>query len=141
MRQNKFRVWDKYHKQFLPLDVYNIVSLTSFNAFGVMRKDWMNYSEGEYFYESSQILEQFIGRQDNKLIDLYEGDIISDHVGIGVIRWSDRNNSFKVSYVGKNKGQGKWFADFNLKGELESIQKIGTIHQNPKMLEDVGCPL
>jgi hypothetical protein len=77
MREIKFRVWDKHHKQFLPVEVYNIVSLTSFNAFGVMRKEWMDYSEGEYFYEKSQILEQFTGLQDKDGVDYCVGDLVN----------------------------------------------------------------
>jgi hypothetical protein len=76
---------------------------------------------------------QFIGRQDSNYNDLYEGDVIYDHVGRGVIKWWETNNAFKVSYVDGNKGHGKWFADYTLK-ELESILKIGNIHENKELL-------
>ena len=115
MREIKFRAWHSGAQEYCEGSVSNMFS-------------WVD--DGQPI-----TLEQFIGRKDNNYNDLYEGDIISDHVGIGVIKWSERNNSFKVSYAGKNKGQGKWFADFNLRGELESIQRIGNIHQNPELIE------
>jgi hypothetical protein len=82
---------------------------------------------------SSEESEQFIGRRDSNYADLYEGDVIYDHVGRGVIKWWETNNAFKVSYVDGNKGHGKWFADYTLK-ELESILKIGNIHENKELL-------
>ena len=130
MREIKFRAWHKRYNKWLYGE-----SAFSFEA-GVNKLNLSAFFQRLSTEEvDSDTLGQFIGRQDNNFNDIYEGDIISDHVGIGVIKWSERNNSFKVSYVGENKGQGKWFADFNLRGELESIQRIGNIHQNPELIK------
>jgi len=122
MRKIKFRVWDKTHKQFLPLEVYNLHSMTSFNSFGVMRKDWKNYSEGEYFYEDSQVLEQFTGLKDKNEIEIYEGDIVnSDGYVCQVIFIT---GAFKIAFKNKNST----YTIFRY--IKEDLTVISNIHEN-----------
>jgi len=66
------------------------------------------------------------------LKNVFESDIIHDHNGIGLVEYVDDKAAFRVNY--KN-GRAKWFIDYNLKGELESIEVIGNIYQSPELLE------
>ena len=72
---------------------------------------------------------QFTGLYDKNSREIYESDVVQDHNGIGFVEW--RNTAYRVNY--KN-GTAKWFYDYTLKGEFESIEVIGNIHQNPELL-------
>jgi len=73
---------------------------------------------------------QFTGLQDNNGKDIYEGDIVTDHNGKGVVKYSCKHAAFRVSY---GDGTAKWFYDYILNGERESIEVIGSIHENPEL--------
>ena len=70
---------------------------------------------------------QYTGLKDKNGKDVFESDIVSDHVGIGVVEYSDKHAGFRVNY--KN-GQCKWFYDYILNGERESIEVIGNIYED-----------
>ncbi|MGO1190295.1 YopX family protein [Vibrio casei] len=76
---------------------------------------------------------QFTGVRNKIGIEIYEGDVISDNVGVGVVIYNEKLAAFKVSYV-TPKGIGKWFIDF-LGRELECLEVLGNIHENPELLE------
>ena len=78
------------------------------------------------------IFEQFIGVYDNEGVEIYTGDIIRDHAGIGIVEYVNHQAAFRVNYL---NGVCKWFIDYVLKGERESIEVIGNVHQNKELLE------
>lgn len=86
----------------------------------------------ETYWVLEETLGQFTGMHDKNGVPIFEGDIIKDHIGIGVVEYSEKRASFRVNY---GDGLCKWFIDYNLKGELESIEVIGNIHENPEILE------
>lgn len=75
-------------------------------------------------------LMQFTGLHDKNGVEIFESDIVQDHIGVGVVEW--HSAAFKVNY---RDGWAKWFYDYTLKGEFESIEVIGNIYQNPELLK------
>lgn len=117
-REIKFRVWDKTYKLFLPTEIYDIHSRTSFKSFGIMRKNWKTYCQGEYFYDEGQILEQFTGRKDDKGTEVYEGDLVKYWGGIDPVVFDE--GAYKIKHGGLD------YFDLH---EAESVLVIGNIHE------------
>ena len=84
-------------------------------------------------YVELQVM-QFTGLTDKNGVDIYESDVIEDHIGVGFVEYKERYSAFRVKYIAP-VGRGKWFLDYNLKGERESLKVIGNIHQNADLLE------
>ena len=131
----KFRAWDEQakvmHKDF------------RFIKSGDDGSDWIVFAshlqtlnsvphplENPYLQQQMKVM-QFIGLLDINGVEIYESDFVSDHVGVGLVCYSEKHAAFRVIY---GDGLAKWFYDYNLKGERESIAVIGNIHQNPELL-------
>ena len=115
MREIKFRCWDKEFKR--------------------MKVTGMGIKGGILDGENVEIM-QFTGLRDRDGREIYEGDIIEDHNGIGVIEF-DKWACFSVVYKSPIDliGRAKWFHDYSLTGERESIEVIGNIYETPELLE------
>ena len=128
MREIKFRVWN--------IDEYISLNKAIHDDIVVIQQpSSSNDSLIEINWEGVE-LEQFTGMLDKHGAPIFEGDILRDHVGIGVVEYSEKRASFRVNY---GDGLCKWFIDYNLKGELESIEVIGNIHQHAHLLEQSKC--
>ncbi len=57
---------------------------------------------------------------------LFEGDIISDHDGVGCVEYKEDYAGFRVNY---GSGRCKWFYDYT-DNEVKSIERIGNIHED-----------
>lgn len=122
MREILFRAWNAENNEMVNFrnnklcnDQYQMQHLAM-----LMRGDY------------GDVLMQYTGLKDVSGVEIYEGDIVRDHNGVGEVQYSDKKASFKVNY---HDGFAKWFLDYNLKGERESIKVIGNIRQNPELLE------
>jgi len=132
MREIKFRAWIKGEDDGLMIhqgDKSDFTMVSNGGDFSIVvdHEEWLKPNAFEIM--------QYTGHKDRNGVEIFEGDLIKDHIGVGVVVWSDKNASLKVSYIGESKGLGKWFADYNLKGERESIEVIGNIHENHELLE------
>jgi hypothetical protein len=71
-----------------------------------------------------------VGQWTGKMVDgaeLYEGDLILDNVGHGVVFYSEENSSLKVNYEHEGGRWSKHFMDF-LATEWAAIEITGNIH-------------
>jgi len=115
-----FRAWHKGNKEMVYFDNAK-ASKDQYQSSAILR-----LMAGD----TSGFLMQWTGLHDCEGMKVYAGDIVLDHIGPGIVEYSTKYAGFRVNY--KN-GQCKWFYDYNLKGERESIEVIGNIHENPGM--------
>jgi len=95
------------------------------------RVDGVNYyCNWDIDVETNFPVMQFTGLCDRSGVEVYESDVVQDHNGVGVVEWHD--SAFRVNY---RNGYAKWFYDYTLKGERESIEVIGNVHQHPELLK------
>lgn len=127
MREIKFRAWNKEFEEMCPICSLDICGGEYGGAEGSRPSGGAAVlMDGEFE------LMQYAGLKDSKGIEIYEGDIVRDHVGKGVVKYSDKHAAFRVSY---GDGLAKWFYDYTLRGERESIEIIGNIHEHPELVK------
>ena len=135
----KFRAWDLNEKELIDADI--LVSegyCLALNGTGIISTEW-EPSGIKQLSTSSLILSQYIGVQDSRGKEIYEGDIIlrywSDvEIDRGTVEWSETELSW--IYV-KNDGSGYKIT----KTMSKKIQIVGNIYesllQNPT-INDLG---
>lgn len=111
MRQLKFRVWDKFYKDF------NLI-------------DDLYWFEGNYVHNSEDArIEQFTGIKDCNGVDIYENDLIDFEVMVNYAEYKMQHN-LKVEYdeeVGMFVfGEDKWCMVDHIK--RETIKVTGHIY-------------
>lgn len=128
MRQLKFRIL--YDDSIFIIDEESDFTIEFGNKGAIVN---IFCSDGLIDKWKPEAVMQFTGLLDKEGVEIYEGDIVSDHVGTGVIKYAEKYAGFRVSY---GDGTAKWFYDYNLKGERESIEVIGNIYNNPELLKE-----
>lgn len=123
-REIKFRAWNGQRMLFMGTGGYCDFEIAGGDVYVSLHG--MGFSKQDY------PVMQLTGVGTCQGVDIYAGDIISDHVGIGFVEYVERYAAFRVNY---GNGQAKWFYDYSLKGEYESIEVIGNIYESPELLE------
>lgn len=120
---NQYRVWVRFLSE-----MQDVLQL---NEDGSVMTDGYDYC-----IEKEAIdLMRYSDWYDNEYNLICEGDIVKDHNGTGVVKYCSENSEFKVSY---GDGTAKWFRDYTLKNERESIQVVGDIFSIYKLIITVG---
>ena len=122
MRDIKFRAWHRLNSELVYFDKEKLVN----DQYQIQHLACL--MRGDY----GDVLMQYTGLKDKNGVEIYDGDIVSDHVGIGIIKYSEIKAAYKVSY---NDGFAKWFIDYMNRYERKSIEVIGNIYENPELLK------
>ena len=128
MRELKFRIWNEKHKEFFFWGFVGSDSVFS----GIPTGSGITL---DYAKENS---EQFTGLHDKNDKEIYEGGVVVCTYGkyylekdgltrIGKIIYDDRTASFKMNV--KDSAVSVGFYDIN------KIEIIGNIHENPELLK------
>jgi uncharacterized phage protein (TIGR01671 family) len=81
-------------------------------------------------HHAGYVLMQYTGLNDKNGKEIYEGDIVEDHLGNGFIEYKD--GAYRVNY---GNGECKWFIDY-LDSEKKTIRIIGNMYENRELLSD-----
>lgn len=118
MRQIKFRAWNVENQEMIDAD-----SL-AFDYYEPLCEQLRDSDEMKFM--------QFTGLTDKNGVEVFESDIVQDHIGKGVVKYSEEHAAWRVHYLGSSSA--KWFIDY-LPNERKTIEVIGNIHSNPELLE------
>jgi hypothetical protein len=112
MKQIKFRAWEKYLQEIIP--VHNI----DFDRKMINTDSaWRTFDEIE--------LIQWTGVVDVNGKEIFEADIVKDNIEIGFVEFLD--GAYRVNY---RDGICKWFIDY-LDSEKRTLEVIGNVFEMP----------
>lgn len=113
MREIKFRAWGKKSKKMVECDFWDVE--------GLMKP------EDEYWSRPMQ----YTGLKDKNSVEIYEGDILEDEKGKGLIKWVPEHCAF-LAFVPDPAGYHYLESD----GQLKNSKVIGNIYEHSGLLGD-----
>lgn len=118
MRKLKFKTWDMQKRRFV--GSFNLYEISSFTAYEL---------NNIYLKAKEVVFLQYIGLEDKKGREIYEGDIIdAGHTKNYQVKQNKKTACFKLFF--KNDFPVCCFDD------VHEIKVIGNIYENPELLED-----
>jgi len=104
----------------------------SFRAWSLESKKMINWAEIKKFGNLTKLisLNHIVVMQEIGFKNLYEGDIIEDNVGRGVVVYDQKRHKHIIRYSERSS------KDFNsfLDSERRCIMKLGNVFENPELV-------
>jgi len=129
MHDLKYKAWLKDLKMIVEVSRINF-DVTTVEV-GLSTNEYLHNDYYEYEFDDIELL-PYTGRNDDKGIELYKGDIVSvvdTHDGLAFVGYIDFQD---CSYVIKNN----YITGYNLMDY--SLFKLGNIFENAELLEEKG---
>ena len=129
MREIKFRVWDKDQEDYFPMyeGADGLIGIT------VKSNNILFVEDGEVSTGDAEdyIIEQCTGLKDKNGKKIWGGDIVSSHNGdiTGKIT-QHKSGEWRIEWIGIYGGSSSLYDECHL------CEVIGTIHENPELLEE-----
>jgi len=128
MREIKFRGFDKINNVFrygnLIRRVYGYEFLTYI--------EFHDKSRFHYMYMiDHKTVGQYIGLKDKSGNEIYEGDILGDFIGLGVVKYNECTAGFVIDILGQINEIT--FDEINYNNYV--LEVIGNIYENPDILD------
>ncbi len=130
-KEYKFRVWHK-EKEYMYDNVAFGLRDKILYARGIPKKrgpDWYVSEE----YDENIIRMQFIGLQDDKKKDIYEGDLlkVGAQENLAQVFWNPENARYELEFIDDERIIG-----FEDKRSLRGVKLAGNVWENPELLKD-----
>ena len=115
----KFRVWDKELKQYNSPNVHHLIKT------GSVLEISLNLDIKKIAGEDRFVIQQYTGAKDKNGKKIYDGDILK-------IFWNDSYYTDRVMWNDLDK---MWWPHSPLTWMIDSTEVIGTLFENPELLE------
>lgn len=126
MREIKFRAWEKNLKTMIPVDSIDF------------KAELINIELAWRMFEEIELM-QYTGLKDKNGVEIYEGDILSQHPGgihfdeedyqLVIVKKTEYGWSPHVDVIGHKA--------HDYKGNLFEYIVVGNIYENPELFEEI----
>ena len=129
-REIKFRIWDSKNKEWLGASDKNSLPFYGFHLVGEVMSV---QCPPQWALDNGNIIEQYTGLKDKNGKEIYEGDIVKGDMGVFEVKWYD----LVAQFMFRPNMSMKYHPPFT-STQLEVMEVIGNIHENPELLEGEG---
>lgn len=127
MREIKFRGRDNNGVWY-----YGYINKYSFNGYTEASIRFSNESGSILIYQvKEETVGQYTGIKDKNGNEIYEGDILGDFIGLGVVKYNECTAGFVIDILGQINEIT--FGEINYNNYV--LEVIGNIYENPDILD------